>query len=109
MNRFLSLVAVGLLTAGAATAQVTTQAAVLGNSGDATYSLQIRGANNIVYNCKPDIVSVDGVRARQCVAAGEGGLFGAGNGIATGVAAGVAALVLVAVVSNDSSTTTTTN
>ncbi len=107
MNRFLTLIAAGLITSGAAAAQTTSQEAVLGQSGDATYSLQIRGANNVVYNCKPDVVSVDGVRARQCVKAGQGGLFENGNGLTVG--AGVAAIVIVAVLAgNDSSTTTTT-
>ncbi|MDF3383548.1 MULTISPECIES: hypothetical protein [unclassified Sulfitobacter] len=110
--KILATVAATIALSGAAFAQTTSQAAVLGASDDAVYSLQVQGANGVVYNCKPDPVTVDGNTARVCVpAAADGaGLFAAGAGLGGGAAAAGAALVLVAVAaSGSSSSTTTTN
>lgn len=108
MKMFATITAATIALAGTAFAQVTTQVAVLGASGEAVYSLQVQGANGVIYNCKPELVTMDGNTGRLCVRADGGGLFAAGAGLGTGAAAAGAALVLLAVASGSSSTTTTT-
>lgn len=108
MKMFATVTAAAIALAGASFAQTTTQAAVLGASDDAVYSLQVRGANGIVYNCKPNPVTVDGNTARVCVRADGAGLFEAGAGIGAGAAAAGAAIVLIALASSSSSSATTT-
>ena len=71
--KILATVAATIALSGAAFAQTTSQAAVLGASDDAVYSLQVQGANGVVYNCKPDPVTVDGNTARVCVPAAAAG------------------------------------
>ena len=110
--KILATVAATIALTGAALAQTTTQEAVLGASDDAVYSLQVQGANGVVYNCKPNPVTVDGNTARVCVRADGAGHFAAGAGLGGGAAAAGAALVLVAIAagsSSSSTTTTTTN
>ena len=110
--KILATVAATIALTGAAFAQTTTQEAVLGASDDAVYSLQVQGANGVVYNCKPNPVTVDGNTARVCVRADGAGHFAAGAGLGGGAAAAGAALVLVAIAagsSSSSTTTTTTN
>ena len=110
MKNLLSMTAALALTAGAAFAETTTQAAVLGESGNAGYPLQVRGGNGVLYNCMSEIQTVDGVRARQCIRADGGGLLDSGAGLGAGVAAGAGALLIVAIASSGgSSTTTSTN
>lgn len=106
--KILATVAATIALSGAAFAQTTTQAAVLGASDDAVYSLQVQGANGVIYNCKPDPVTVDGNVARVCTPASGAGLFEAGAGLGGGAAAAGAALVLVAIAAGSSSSTTTT-
>jgi len=107
-NLFAMTAAVAMSFAGIATAQTTTQTAVLGTSDNANYPVQIAGANGETYNCMADIVVVDGVQARRCVNANAGGsLFEAGNGLGAGAAAAAGALLVIAVAANDSSSTTT--
>lgn len=110
MRNLMAITAAVALAATAAIAQDTTQASVLGESGDPTYSLQVQGANGVIYNCVPDIETIDGVRARRCVTTGGSGLAGAGTGLAGGPAIGVGVLALVAIAgaSGGSSSTTTT-
>tara|TARA_R100000935_G_C2758070_1_gene132469 strand:+ start:351 stop:692 length:342 start_codon:yes stop_codon:yes gene_type:complete len=110
MKPFVAATVAIIAFSGAASAQTatTTQASVLGASSDAVYSLQVQGANGVVYNCKPDPVSVDGDAARACVRADSAGLFDAGAGIGNAGAAAGAALVLIAIASGSSSSTTTT-
>jgi hypothetical protein len=110
MKNIFAISAAVALTATTAFAQDTTQAAVLGESGDATYSLQVQGANGAIYNCAPGIVNIDGVSARRCVTTGGGGLAGAGAGLATAPAIGVGVLAVLAVAAaSDSSSSTSTN
>ena len=87
--KILATVAATIALSGAAFAQTTTQAAVLGASDDSVYSLQVQGANGIIYNCKPNPVTVDGNTARVCVRADGAGLFEAGAGLGGGAAAAV--------------------
>ena len=101
MKHFAKIIALGSLIAGsAAQAQTTTQEAVIGASGDPVYTVQIVGANGVVYNCLPDLVVKDGLTVRQCRRVGTGGNLELGPG----AAAAAAGLVLVAVISADDST-----
>ncbi len=110
MKRLLTATTALAFCAGAAFAQTTTQQSVQGSSGNAEFPLEVLGGNGVIYACKNEIVTVDGVRARQCIRAGAGGgLLGAGTGLATGAAVGVGALVLVAVAGNSGSSTATTS
>ncbi|MFD2739290.1 hypothetical protein ACFSUD_06915 [Sulfitobacter aestuarii] len=112
MKMMMTAIAAVALSAGVASAQTTTQEAVLGTSDDPVYSVQVQGANGVIYNCKPEIVVVDGVRARPCLAAGgNAGLFAAGAGVTgagAAAAAGVLALVALAASDDDDSTSTST-
>ncbi len=107
MKIYAALAAATIALSGAAFAQTTSQAAVLGASDDAVYSLQVQGANGVIYNCKPSLVTVDGNTARVCLRADGAGLFEAGAGIGGAAAAG-AVLVLLVVAAGSSSSTTTT-
>ena len=111
MKLFATVTAAALAISSTAFAQTTTQAGVLGASDDAVYSLQVQGANGVIYNCKPNPVVVDGNTARVCVQANGGGLFEAGAGMGGAGAAAGAAVVLIAIAAggSSSSTTTTTN
>lgn len=106
MKTFAAVTASAIALAGAAFAQTTTQEAVLGASDDAVYSLQVQGANGVIYNCKPDPVMVDGQAARACIQAGGAGVLD--QGLAGNAAAGIGALALVALAAGGSSSTTTT-
>ncbi|MAM00292.1 MAG: hypothetical protein CL583_17775 [Alteromonadaceae bacterium] len=106
MKMFAAVTAATVVLTGAAFAQTTTQTAVLGASDDAVYSLQIQGANGVIYNCKPDPVTVDGQIARECVRAGGSGVLD--QGLAANAAAGLGAVALVALAAGGSSSTTTT-
>jgi hypothetical protein len=109
MKNLMAITAAIALAATAAAAQDTTQASVLGESGDPTYSLQVQGANGVIYNCSPDIETIDGISARRCVTSGGSGLAGAGAGLAGGPAIGVGVLALLAIAAgSDGSTSTTT-
>jgi hypothetical protein len=108
MKNIIAITAALTLSAGAAFAQTTTQQAVLGQSENAAYPVQVQGTNGVIYNCSAQIVSIDGVRARRCIQAGSGGLFDAGTGLATGAAVGAGALVLLALANDDDNNSTTT-
>ncbi|WP_417770666.1 hypothetical protein [Stappia sp.] len=102
MKHFAKIFALGSMIAGSALhAQTTTQETVIGASGDPVYSVQIVGANGVVYNCLPDLVVKDGLTVRQCRRVGSGGSVTLDG---TGPAAIAAGLVLVAVISADDST-----
>jgi hypothetical protein len=112
MKSILSLTAATVLCATAAFAQTATTGtqSVNGASGDAVYSLEVVGTNGVTYNCQPDIVTIDGVSARQCVRAGAGGGNLFEGGLTAGVAAGVVGVILVAAViadDDDAATSTT--
>jgi len=111
MKMFATVTAAAIALAGASYAQTTTQAAVLGASGDPVYELQVQGADGVIYNCKPQPVVVDGNTARVCVRADGAGLFAAGAGLSGGALAAGTVLVLAAAAASgsSSSTTTTTN
>ena len=110
MKRFISIAAALAMTATAGFAQTTTQAGVLGQSDNPAYPLQVQGANGVVYNCEETIVSVDGVNARRCIRTGAPvGLFAAGTGLATGGAIAAGALLIIAVASDGSTSTTTSS
>lgn len=85
--------------AGAASAQTVSQSQVVGDTGSGAYPVTIVGSNGLTYNCRRDLVVVDGKRVRYCVAV-------RGTGLAPGAGAGVAAAValgLIAVVASDDS------
>ncbi len=48
MKMFATVTAAAIALAGASFAQTTTQAGVLGASGDPVYELQVQGANGVV-------------------------------------------------------------
>ena len=108
MNRIkFALAAVALVAStGVASAQSVRDVKELGASGDAVYSRQVQGSNGVVYNCRPDAVMVNGVKALACIRPGAAvaGLGGLGGG----VAAGVGAVVLIALAVGDNSATTGT-
>ncbi|MEP1964033.1 hypothetical protein [Tateyamaria sp.] len=102
-------VAVSLLASPLA-AQETSQAAVVGNSGDAVYSLQVTGANGATYNCLPNTQNVNGQVVRRCQRIGaSGGQILQGSLVAPAAGAIAALAVLVLVGTGGSSSTTTTN
>lgn len=111
MKRIITTAMALALGAGIAQAQDTTQTGVLGQSGDPVYSLQVQGANGVIYNCIPEVKVIDGVRARECIPADRAGLFDAGEGLtdaAAPIAAGVLAIVAIAGGSDGTAATTTT-
>lgn len=109
MKMFATVTAAAIALAGASFAQTTTQKQVLGATTDPVYSLQVQGANGVIYNCKPQPVVVDGNTARVCIRADDAGLFAEGAGINEGAAIAGGMLVLLALASGSSSSTTTTN
>ncbi len=105
-----------LITAAAATALMATsafaqatQTGVVGQSGNATYPLQVTASDGNTYNCSADIRVVQGVARRTCVNANASGLGELGSGITAGGAAALFTLVVLAATSGGSSSTTTTN
>ncbi|WP_415920660.1 hypothetical protein [Tateyamaria sp. SN6-1] len=117
MNRFMITVAVAASVFAVADAQAqtvaTTQASVEGASGVQTYSVRVVGANGQAYNCRPDIVTVDGTPTRLCRRATAGGSTTGGNalqggtlGVGGAIGAGIIAIALVS--GSDGTTTTTT-
>ncbi len=111
MTRFTAFAAALLMTAGAASAQVTTQDAVLGDSGVAGYPTTVVGENGVTYACAaPE--TIDGILARRCItpSAGAAGFDAMSPAAIGGAAAVVVAVGLIA--NNDdnvNTTTTTTN
>lgn len=97
-----SCVAIGLaLFAGQSAAQQLTQQTIAGPSDNADFSLQVRGSDNLLYFCRPDITVVNGRQTRFCRPATafgpNGGLVTGGLSAATtgGVVAGLMALVAI--------------
>lgn len=107
------VVALTGLSVGGAWAQDTTQRAVLGQSTNADYPLQVEGGDGVLYNCKSDIgQTADGRAARTCIRADEAGsVFESGTGL-TQAAPALALLIVGAAVASGSdsasSSTTTT-
>ncbi|KZX99155.1 MULTISPECIES: hypothetical protein [unclassified Sulfitobacter] len=108
MKFMISLISSAVVLSSAAFAQTTTTEAVLGQSGNPEYPLQIQGQNGVIYNCEPEIVVTNGVRGRNCIQAGTGGLFDGGLATAATVGAGVLLVAAIAADDDDSTTTTTT-
>lgn len=106
MNKILAFTTACALGAGAVAAQSTTQAAVVGETGNPNYPVRIQGANGKIYSCKAQVETIDGVRARRCIGAGGGDVFADSTGLAAGGAA--AAVLLVAVLANDGDDSTST-
>lgn len=109
MKMFAAVTAATIALTGAAFAQepTTTLAADLGQSDEPGYPNQVQGANGVIYNCKPGLVTIDGgLPALRCVQAGGAGVLD--QGLAGGAAAGLGALALVALAAGGSSSTTTT-
>ena len=103
MKRFTAFAAALLMTAGAVSAQVTTQVdASIGTSGVAGYPDTVIGANGVTYACAP-ATTIDGLLARRCIRPGAAG-FDAMSPAAIGAAAAVVGLIA----NNDDDTTTTT-
>ena len=98
MTRFAALSAALLMTAGAATAQVTTQEAVGGASGIAEYPTTVLGENGVTYACQAPTV-IDGVTARRCITPDVGGAGFASMSPAA-VAGAAAVVVAIAVIAN---------
>jgi hypothetical protein len=103
MTRFTAIAAALLLTAGAASAQVTTATNVGGETGVAGYPVQVVGANGIVYACQPADAGVYKCVTGNATAANSTTGFGK-----IGVN-GVAAVVAIGVVANSSEDTVGTN
>ncbi|QFT59891.1 hypothetical protein FIU94_13745 [Sulfitobacter sp. THAF37] len=99
--------AVAMTVAAGASAQTTTQAAVLGNSGVEGYPTNVQGTNGQIYACTAP-TTIDGVLARRCIQPSGGSLFDAGAGLGTGAAVAGAALALIVLAANDGSSGTTT-
>ena len=100
MKRFTAFAAALLMTAGAVSAQVTTQVdASIGASG-------VSGYPDITYACAP-ATTIDGVLARRCIQPGAAG-FNAMSPAAIGVAAAVVVAVGLIANNDDDATTTTT-
>ncbi|MFC6759696.1 hypothetical protein ACFQFQ_09655 [Sulfitobacter porphyrae] len=74
--------AVAMSIAAGASAQNTTQAAVLGETGNPNYPIRVQGGNGQIYSCKAEIETIDGVRARRCVQDDDGALYAAGAALA---------------------------
>jgi hypothetical protein len=94
-------------------AQATSQASENGPSGVDVYSVQVTGADGSIYNCRPDIVDVEGVPTRFCrrssvTGATDGTLFSGGLGGGVGAGIGVA-VIAIALIGGDGSTSTTTS
>ena len=100
--------AVAMSIAAGASAQNTTQAAVLGETGNPNYPIRVQGGNGQIYSCKAEVETIDGVRARRCVQDDDGALYAAGAGLGTGAAVAAGALLLVVLASSDSDNNTTT-
>ena len=119
MKKFLAAwVVLGLGAMGGTAAGAATQQAVLGASSDPVFSVRVQGTDDVIYKCRPDIVSrADGTRIRECIpedAEVAATVFDSGTGIAG--AAPAAAGVLVALVvlgtggdSDDDTATATTD
>jgi len=107
MKFMISLASAAVVFSSAAFAQTTTEA-VLGQSGDPQYSLQLQGENGVIYNCEPEIVVTNGVRGRNGVQAGGGSFFDGGLGTAAAIGAGVILVAAVAADDDDAAATTTT-
>lgn len=85
------------MTASAAMAQETTTQSVVGQSGNAIYSVEVIGANGVRYHCLPNTSVVDGTNVRRCIRANAGaGLGNTPMGAGAAAIAGVLLLVAVA-------------
>lgn len=110
MKKILTLsAAIAMSVAGAVSAQTTTQAAVLGNTGNPEYPVRVQGGDGEIYFCKAEIEVVDGIRARRCIQDDDvSPLFAAGAGLGAGGAAAAGVLLAVVLAANDGSSGTTT-
>ena len=112
MKLVLTIAAALVFGAVAANAQSTTQAAILGDSGNIDSPVRIQGGNGEIYHCKADIGTLNGLRVRRCIQVGEGTtLFAAGSGIGAGaaVAGGVLLVAVLAASDSGSGSATTTS
>ncbi len=97
------------MTTTAATAQATTEQAVLGASSNAVYSVRVEGQNGVLYNCKPELTTTpDGTPARACIREEDSGgaMFDSGTGIGNAAPAVAGVLVAVAIASGGSGDST---
>ncbi|WP_372990403.1 hypothetical protein [Sulfitobacter sp.] len=105
MTRFTALAAALLMTAGAASAQVTTATQVGGETGIAGYPVQVVGANGITYACSPLTGGTyNCINAANAAAAGF-----AGVGAGTAAGAGLAIVAVAALASGNDDETNGTN
>lgn len=93
---------------------VTTSEGVEGPSGDNVFSQSVRGADGLLYNCQPNIVSRNGVPTRLCRVANGGALGGNGGftniggiGGAAAAAPGLLTLLVTSALSSGNSTSGT--
>ena len=107
MKSLISLAAAGLLASAAAVSAQPVQTAVLGDSGNPAYPLQVQASNGVLYHCEAELTSLNGQTARECIRPG-GDLFAAGNGIAVAGAVAAGALLILAIADDDDDDTTTT-
>ena len=80
-----------------ASAQETPESAVVGQSGNPAYPLEVLGANGITYDCREDTVVANGRIERRCIRRGGAATTGGGlTGLeGPGILAGIAAIVLL--------------
>lgn len=97
--------ALALLASQTSAQGVTTQSGVVGPSGVTGFSQQVRGADGVLYNCRPEIVSRNGAPTRLCRRANIGGVNGTQFG-APGVGALVGLAAIGLALSGDSSSST---
>lgn len=108
MTRFTAFAAALLMTVGAASAQVTTQAAVGGDSGVPGYPTTVVGADGVTYACQAP-TEIDGIIARRCIYPSAAGGVGF-EGLSPAAAGGVAAVIVaVAVIAHNSNSTNGSN
>ncbi|MGP6086198.1 hypothetical protein [Antarctobacter jejuensis] len=95
---------IAILFAGlsqAASAQQTTQAEILGPSGDPVYSVQILGADGVTYDCRPETERTVNEILRYCRRVGAGTT---GDSTQMGAAAAAGLILAIFAISSASGT-----
>ena len=108
MKSTLKFAAAALLLSGTSVLAQPVQTAVLGDSGNPAYPLQVQASNGVLYHCEAELVSLNGQTARECIRPGDDNLFAAGNGIAVAGAVAAGALLILAIADDDDDDTTST-
>lgn len=106
----LSLAVFTTMPVTGASAQEATQRAVLGNSGNPNFPVEVEGTNGVIYSCRSELTqTANGQSARSCIRAGSsgGGVFDSATGLTVAGAAG-GFLILVAAIGGDGDDATAT-